>query len=184
MSGLIGPPYATAVDRYGKRWIANYADNTTYRNGDPIPQVTDQTEWGNLTTGAWCYYNNDSNYNSKYGKLYNWYAATDPRGIAPYGYKLPAVSDFGPDPTYDAWFFQHEDWIPPLSPSPYNRTTYSGIRADYGSFDLDNSLFFHTSDMDGDFPIFFSKMGLAGDETETIQYSKFYGLTLWFIQAW
>jgi uncharacterized protein (TIGR02145 family) len=50
---------------------------TTYRDGTPIPQVTDPTAWANLTTGAWCYYNNDPTNGSdygNYGKLYNWYA--------------------------------------------------------------------------------------------------------------
>ena len=42
----------------------------TYSDGTPIPQVTDATEWANLTTGAWCYYQNDETE----GKLYNWYA--------------------------------------------------------------------------------------------------------------
>ena len=45
-----------------------------YRDGTPIPQVTDPTAWANLTTGAWCYYNNDPANGAIYGKLYNWYA--------------------------------------------------------------------------------------------------------------
>jgi hypothetical protein len=48
-------------------------DVTTYRDGAPIPQVTDRKAWENLKTGAWCYYNNDAN-SGTYGKLYNWYA--------------------------------------------------------------------------------------------------------------
>ena len=61
-----------------------------YRNGDPIPQVTDPVEWYNLATGAWCYYNNDSaTYASIYGKIYNWYAVNDPRGLAPQGWHIP-----------------------------------------------------------------------------------------------
>jgi uncharacterized protein (TIGR02145 family) len=67
---------------------------STYNDGTPIPQVTDTTAWANLTTGAWCWYNNDSNYDSVYGKLYNWYAVNDPRGLAPIGFKIPAPSDF------------------------------------------------------------------------------------------
>ena len=56
-------------------WATRNLDVTTYRDGTPIPQVTDPTAWANLTTGAWCYYNNDAANNATYGKLYNWYAA-------------------------------------------------------------------------------------------------------------
>ena len=53
----------------------------TYLNGDIIPQVDDPVVWSKLTTGAWCYYENDA-YNGKiYGKLYNWYAVNDPRDL-------------------------------------------------------------------------------------------------------
>lgn len=61
----------------------------TYRNGDPIPEVTDPTEWAALTTGAWCYYNNDPANGPIYGKMYNGYAVRDPRGLAPKGYHVP-----------------------------------------------------------------------------------------------
>ena len=68
---------------------------STYRNGDTIPQVTDPTEWSNLTTGAWCYYNNDPSTEPLYGKLYNWYAVNDPRGLAPLGYHIPTDAEWG-----------------------------------------------------------------------------------------
>ena len=68
-------------------------DVSTYRNGDVIPKVTDGVAWAALTTGAYCYYNNDSTtYATIYGKLYNWYAVNDPRGLAPEGWHIP--SDF------------------------------------------------------------------------------------------
>jgi uncharacterized protein (TIGR02145 family) len=65
-----------------------------YRNGDPIPQVQDKDEWGKLKTGAWCYYDNDPDNGKKYGKLYNWYAVNDPRGLAPEGWHLPSYIEF------------------------------------------------------------------------------------------
>jgi uncharacterized protein (TIGR02145 family) len=51
-------------------WTVENAEMVTYRDGTPIPQVTDETEWENLTTGAWCYYDNDPTK----PRLYNWYA--------------------------------------------------------------------------------------------------------------
>lgn len=61
-----------------------------YRNGDIIPQVKDNAAWAALTTGAWCWYNNDSANGAIYGKLYNWYAVNDPRGLAPAGWHIPS----------------------------------------------------------------------------------------------
>ena len=70
-------------------WSCKNLDVSTYRNGDPIPQVTNPTAFTNLTSGAWCYYNNDPALGAIYGKLYNWYAVNDPRGIAPQGWHVP-----------------------------------------------------------------------------------------------
>jgi len=69
-------------------------DVSTYRNGDPIPEVTDTAQWANLTTGAWCYYNNDPANGPIYGKLYNWYAVNDPRGLAPLGWHIPTDAEW------------------------------------------------------------------------------------------
>jgi uncharacterized protein (TIGR02145 family) len=66
----------------------------TYRNGDPIPQVTDPSEWNLLTTGAWCYFSNVSRNGEIYGKLYNWYAVNDIRGLGPTGYHVPTSAEF------------------------------------------------------------------------------------------
>jgi uncharacterized protein (TIGR02145 family) len=81
-------------------WTNINLDVSTYRNGDIIPQVTDSTAWVALTTGAWCYYNNDSTLGAKYGKLYNWYAVNDPRGLAPSGYHIPSNADITTLTTY------------------------------------------------------------------------------------
>lgn len=75
-------------------WMSRNLDVSRYRNGDLIPQVTNQTEWANLTTGAWCYYENNSANGPIYGKLYNWYAVTDPRGLAPLGWHIPALGEW------------------------------------------------------------------------------------------
>ncbi len=74
-------------------WIQTNLNVTKYRNGDIIPQVTDATQWIGLTTGAWCYLNNDPA-NAVLGKLYNWYAVNDPRGLAPLGYHIPTDAEW------------------------------------------------------------------------------------------
>ncbi|WP_298221700.1 fibrobacter succinogenes major paralogous domain-containing protein [Flavobacterium sp.] len=70
-------------------WMTKNLNVSKYRNGDPIPQITDMTQWRYATTGAWCYYNNDPANGAKYGKLYNWYAVNDSRGLTPEGWHIP-----------------------------------------------------------------------------------------------
>ena len=74
-------------------WTSKNIEVTTYRNGDPITQVTNPTQWLGMTTGAYCYLNYDSVNNAKYGKLYNWYAVNDSRGLAPLGYHIPSSAE-------------------------------------------------------------------------------------------
>jgi uncharacterized protein (TIGR02145 family) len=69
-------------------------DVTHYRNGDSIPNVQDTEKWRKLTTGAWCYYENKPENGAVYGKLYNWYAVNDPRGLAPKGYHIPSYKEW------------------------------------------------------------------------------------------
>jgi uncharacterized protein (TIGR02145 family) len=76
-----------------QQWMRENLDVMTYRNGDVIPQVTDPTAWAGLTTGAWCYYNNDPLNGASYGKLYNWYAVNDSRGLAPQGWHIPTDAE-------------------------------------------------------------------------------------------
>jgi len=75
-------------------WCRKNLDVSTYRNGDDIPQIQDAAKWANLKTGAWCYYENESDNGIIYGKLYNWYAVNDPRGLAPIGYYMPSANDW------------------------------------------------------------------------------------------
>ena len=85
---------------YGDQvWTVENAEMVTYRDGTPIPQVTDATEWENLTTGAWCYYDNDPTK----PRLYNWYAVmgihdTDPntpnKEFAPEGWHVPTDAEW------------------------------------------------------------------------------------------
>ncbi|WP_461249401.1 FISUMP domain-containing protein, partial [Streptococcus uberis] len=67
-------------------WTLVNFSGTTFSNGDPIPEVTNQSVWDSTTGPAWCYYNNDSANGTIYGKLYNRAAVTDARGLAPAGY--------------------------------------------------------------------------------------------------
>ena len=86
---------------YGNQeWSTQSANVTTYRDGTPIPEVTDPGEWANLTTGAWCYPNNQD---QGTGKLYNWYAVagiddndpnTPTKELAPEGWHVPTDAEW------------------------------------------------------------------------------------------
>lgn len=86
--------YAQTVTIGTQVWTSNNFNVSTYRNGDVIPQVQDAKAWATLSTGAWCYYNNDASNGTKYGKLYNWYAVNDPRGLAPKGFHIPSDAEW------------------------------------------------------------------------------------------
>jgi uncharacterized protein (TIGR02145 family) len=77
-----------------KTWTKSNLNVSRYRNGDNIPQVTNGSQWATLTTGAWCYYANTTPNGTIYGKLYNWYAVNDPRGLAPSGYHIPTEAEW------------------------------------------------------------------------------------------
>jgi uncharacterized protein (TIGR02145 family) len=75
-------------------WMAENLKVTHYRNGDPIPNVTDNTAWSGLTAGAYCNYDNDDGNAAIYGSLYNWYAVDDSRDIAPAGWHVPTDTEW------------------------------------------------------------------------------------------
>jgi uncharacterized protein (TIGR02145 family) len=77
-----------------QQWMRENLDVVTYKDGTIIPQVTDEATWKALTTGAWCYYNNDAANGDKYGKLYNHAAVVDPRGLAPQGWHIPTETEW------------------------------------------------------------------------------------------
>ena len=88
-----GNIYHTVV--IGKQtWLVEDLRVTHYRNGDVIPNVADSAQWTSLTTGAFCNYNNDSVISNVYGKLYNWYAVNDRRGLAPKGWHIPTDKEW------------------------------------------------------------------------------------------
>ena len=95
-----------SITNCSKTWTKQNLNVSKYTDGTPIPQVTDPTQWANLTTGAWCYYNNTTANGTTYGKLYNWYAvvgiydtasANNPalrKKLAPTGWHVPSDAEW------------------------------------------------------------------------------------------
>lgn len=127
-------------------WMAENLRTTKYRDGSAIPYVTDATAWKNLTTGAFCKYNNDVNKDSDvYGYLYNWYSVNDSRNIAPAGWHVPTSDDYSKLVDYLGYSTMGNDmkemgithWLTPNS----NATNITGFTALPGGFRDDNGKF-------------------------------------------
>ena len=84
----------TSVKIGTQEWMVENLRTSKYSDGTAIPNVTDNEEWSNLTTGAWSHYNNDSQYETTYGKLYNWNAVSDSRNICPTGWHVPTDAEW------------------------------------------------------------------------------------------
>lgn len=77
-----------------QEWMDSNLQVACYRNGDPVQQVDDFHEWKNSTTGAMCLYEGNTEYGKVFGRLYNWYAVNDSRGLAPEGWRIPEDRDW------------------------------------------------------------------------------------------
>ena len=81
-----------------QQWMRENLKISKYNDGTTIPNVTDATEWSQLTAGAWVYYKNDPLNNDKYGKLYNWYAVSPTKNgnknVCPTGWHVPIYSEW------------------------------------------------------------------------------------------
>jgi len=75
-------------------WMVENLKTTHYRDGSLIPKVTDDTEWSDLTKGAYCNYYEDPGDIQTYGRLYNWDAVKNEKGIAPLGWHVPTVEEW------------------------------------------------------------------------------------------
>jgi uncharacterized protein (TIGR02145 family) len=92
----VKPQYESV--RFGNQeWMTRNLDVDRFRNGDLITHVESNEDWveaGEKGQPAWCYYDNDPENGKKYGKLYNWYAVNDPRGLAPDGWRVPSDEEW------------------------------------------------------------------------------------------
>jgi len=98
--------YGTVTDQDGntyktivigtQTWMAENLRTIKYRNGDSIPEITENAVWSNLKTGAYCNYNNSNTVEmiATYGRLYNWYTVSDSRDISPLGWHVPTNDEW------------------------------------------------------------------------------------------
>ena len=94
---VIGINAQTVVKIGDQTWAGGNLNVTTFRNGDPLIEAKTEKEWKRALKekkAAWCYYNNDEANEKKHGKLYNEFAITDPRGLAPAGFHIPSNEEW------------------------------------------------------------------------------------------
>ncbi|MCF8300124.1 MAG: fibrobacter succinogenes major paralogous domain-containing protein [Haliscomenobacter sp.] len=84
----------TTININGLEWFRENLKTSKYANGDSIENVPTAGDWGLRTSGAWVYYDNDVNNDIIYGKLYNWYAVSDVRGLCPTGSRVATDADW------------------------------------------------------------------------------------------
>lgn len=78
-------------------WMTENLNVGRFRNGDPIPEARTDEEWekaGQEGKPAWCFNENDPNNEELYGRLYNWFAVTDHRGLTPMGWHIPSDEEW------------------------------------------------------------------------------------------
>jgi uncharacterized protein (TIGR02145 family) len=76
------------------QWMAESLRVTHFQNGEAIPNITDGMLWSNLTSGAYCWYENNQVTNAKFGALYNWFAVYDNRKLCPAGWHVPSDQEW------------------------------------------------------------------------------------------
>lgn len=88
---------AKSIKIGSQEWTTRNLEVSQFRNGDEIPELKTDADWEKASqTGqpAWCYYENDAANGANTGKLYNWFAVNDPRGLAPEGWHVPSREEW------------------------------------------------------------------------------------------
>jgi uncharacterized protein (TIGR02145 family) len=90
-----GYTYSTVLLGNGQEWMAENLQTANYSNGDPIPTGLDDETWYTTLSGTYAVLSNDEANNAIYGKLYNYFAVTDPRNVCPAGWHVPTYNEWG-----------------------------------------------------------------------------------------
>jgi uncharacterized protein (TIGR02145 family) len=149
VTDIDGNNYSTIIIN-GQEWMSENLRTTSYANGDPIPNVTDNTLWSNQTSGAWAHYSNDDQYENPFGKLYNWYTVADSRNVCPTGWHVPSDEEWSIfinylDPNADGGYIYPniaggkmkstgtQYWVSPNTGAT-NESGFSGLPGNYRGF--------------------------------------------------
>ena len=94
VADIDGNEYSTILIN-GQEWMSENLRVSKYSNEDPIANLGGYISiWSNATSGAYCWYNNDVEFDSEFGKIYNGYAIVDPRNVCPTGWHVPTPAEW------------------------------------------------------------------------------------------
>lgn len=131
-------------------WMTKNLDVDRFRNGDIIPHAKTDDKWSDAfdnESPAWSYLDNDPANGKQHGKIYNWYAINDPRGLASKGWKVPTVKDWETlvanlknpsDKRKLGWTFNRDNDNPEV-----RKQTFGGYRHRFGSFSWENQRIYY-----------------------------------------
>jgi uncharacterized protein (TIGR02145 family) len=131
-------------------WMAENLNVDQFRNGDEIFELNENEDWNKSTQAAHCNYENSNSKMKKYGKLYNWYAISDERGLCPTGWRIPTDDDWtilslslGGEQISGGKLKSIENWESPNQDATnqvgFNGTP-GGYRSDFGVFGYEGQL--------------------------------------------
>lgn len=135
----------TAVSIGTQIWMVENLKSSKYRDGSSISNITDNTAWGALTTGAWCDYNNAAANENKYGKLYNWYALSDSRNIAPTGWHVASDAEWTTLLAYATTHFGSSLYTGKALAATTDWATYSDVTVAWNNQFIGNKLSINNS---------------------------------------
>jgi len=150
-----------SIEIGNQTWSDRNLQASFFANGDPIEEAQTAEEWQEAAAQkrpAWCYYQSDAAQDETFGKLYNWYALNDPRGLAPKGWKIPSLEDFqgliaylGGLGTAASKLKSKEFWGNDANGDLQFNAVPGGYRQANGTFDFLNQLgFWWTNSQEGD----------------------------------
>ena len=93
ISDIDGNSYGT-VEIGNQSWMRQNLKTTNYSNGDAVPTGLNNGDWMDTSDGAYAVYNDEESNSELYGNLYNWYAASDSRGLCPEGWQMPTYENY------------------------------------------------------------------------------------------
>jgi uncharacterized protein (TIGR02145 family) len=182
----------TAISIGDQVWMNRNLDVDRYRNGDPVREAQTVAEWQDAAAheeGAWCRYEGEPENERVYGKLYNWFAVSDPRGLAPAGWHIPSDDEWKRLAVFLGGEGHAGGQLKNL-----NFRALSGIDADYstgfsalpsgsrncldGFFGKERAAFFWTSTQSGDFEAWNRELGRASNAIHRVSVNKSLGLSV------
>ncbi|MFM7090741.1 MAG: fibrobacter succinogenes major paralogous domain-containing protein [Bacteroidota bacterium] len=192
-------PQYESVRIGNQEWMTRNLDLDRFRNGNLIPHLESEDEWkeaGENEQPAWCYYDNDSENGRKYGKLYNWFAVNDPRGLVLEGWHLPTDEEWTillehlggkNNVSHKMKSVEGWEWIDDYGQiqdgygdnSSGLNLLPGGCRASFGSFyDIRSNAFFWTCTEDGSFGAWYRYLDASDGNVYKNSFSKRNGFSV------